>query len=80
MSRRFQFSLRALLGLLTLAAVTAWATTLFAVLDVVITLFLMSPAIAGALFRKPLEGCLLTAFLFIVIVFGAIVVAGLLAV
>lgn len=42
-------------------------------------LFLLSPALAGALFRKPLEGCLLTAFLWVVVIFGAFAVAGILA-
>lgn len=79
MGRKIQFSLRALLGLLTLAAVSAWAATLFGVLDVMAVLFLAFPTLAGVLFRKPLEGCLLSAFLLIVVVFGAFIVVGILA-
>ena len=79
MPRRFQFSLRDLLGLLTLAGVIAWGTALVGLTYVVIALFLVSPVIAGALLGKPLEGCLLTAFLLILVVFGGVVVAALLA-
>ncbi|HVX59343.1 MAG TPA: hypothetical protein VHC19_02035 [Pirellulales bacterium] len=79
MSRRFQFSLRDLLGLLALVAVIVWATTVLSVQGAAMALFLLSPALAGALFRKPLEGCLLTAFLWGVVIFGAFAVAGILA-
>ena len=79
MSRRFQFSLRAMIGLLTLAAVLVWGTRLVGIVELGIVLFLMSPMIVGVLVRKPLEGCLLNAFLLVLVFMGGFVVAGLLA-
>ncbi len=76
MARRFQFSLKALMGLLTLAALTAWVTTLFGPADIVIALFLASPAVAGVRFHRPLEGFMLNAILLFIV--GGFVVAGLL--
>lgn len=79
MPNRFQFTLRTLLGLLTLAAVIAWGVTLVGIVNFGIVLFLMSPLFVGVLVRRPLEGCLANVFLLVVFMMGGFVVAGLMA-
>ncbi|MGH7193129.1 MAG: hypothetical protein ACREJM_06285 [Candidatus Saccharimonadales bacterium] len=62
---RLQFSLRSLLVVVTGVAVIAWAAKLVGVIAVIVPLLACLPLLGG-LFRRPLEGILLTVFLAIV--------------
>jgi hypothetical protein len=79
MPRRFQFSVRDMVGLLTLAALIAWAIKRFGIAEVGVAVLLVSPTVGGVLIRRPLEGCLLNVFFLVAVIMGGFVVAGLLA-
>jgi hypothetical protein len=72
----FQFSLRALIVSLTMAAIIAWAIRYVGV-GTAFVLLLASPVTVGALFRRPLEGVLLSAFLVVLLFSGGFMVLAL---
>lgn len=65
MTRRFQFSLRAMFAVVAVAAVVAWLIKLLGPVALLLASLACLPA-AGPLFRRPLEGILAVTFLLIV--------------
>jgi hypothetical protein len=74
MSRRFQFSLRALLVVATATAIVAWLVTLISA-GTVLALSVAAVAL-WSVSRRPLEGILVCAFLIIVATWFGIFVFG----